>query len=61
LGRYIITSYGDESVRAFIPPPLPPDPPVRLDSFQRLLEQANQSLGRLDGLATALPDLNLFT
>lgn len=39
---------------------LPPIPPVRLDSLQQLLEQANQSLGRLDGLASVLPNLHLF-
>jgi Fic family protein len=47
-------------VRAFVPPPLPPDPPVRLDGLQVLLEQANQAVGRLDGLASLLPDLSLF-
>ena len=60
LGRYIVTAYGEESVRAFVPPPLPPDPPVRLEALHRLLEQANQSLGRLDGLASVLPNLSLF-
>jgi len=60
LGRYIVTTYGEEAVRAFVPPPLPPAPPVRLESMQLLLEQANQALGRLDGLASVLPDLSLF-
>jgi Fic family protein len=60
LGRYIVTNYGEEVVRAFVPPPLPPEPPVRLESLQRLLEQANQALGRLDGLASILPNLQLF-
>lgn len=60
LGRYVTRSYGDESVRAFIPPPLPPDPSVRLDGLQRLLEEASQSLGRLDGLASVLPNLQLL-
>jgi Fic family protein len=60
LGRYIVKNYGEESVRAFVPPPLPPIPPVRLDALQLLLEQANQSLGRLDGLASVLPNLSLF-
>jgi Fic family protein len=53
----MVKAYGDESVRAFVPPP---NPPVRLDGLQLLLEQANQSLGRLDGLSSALPSLNLF-
>ncbi len=60
LGRYVTQEGGGEVVRAFVPPPLPPDPPVRLDGLQLLLEQANQSLGRLDGLASVLPDLSLF-
>jgi Fic family protein len=60
LGRYIVKAYGEESVKAFVPPPLPPSPPVRLDELQLLLEQANQSLGRLDGLASVIPDLSLF-
>ena len=50
----------DEQVRAFVPPVLPPNPRVRLDHLQVLLEKANQAVGRLDGLASALPDFSLF-
>src|SRR2546422_24289 len=60
LGEYIVSTLGGETVRAFLPPALPPIPAVRLDSLQVLLEQANQALGRLDGLASVLPDLSLF-
>lgn len=60
LGKYAVTRYHGEDVRAFIPRPLPPSPPVQLNSLQQLLEQANQALGRLDGLASILPDLSLF-
>jgi Fic family protein len=60
LGRYVVKTYEKETVRAFVPPPLPPDPPLRLDGLQQLLEQANQAVGRLDGLASILPDLSLF-
>ena len=60
LGRYIVKTYGEETVLAFVPPPLPPSPAVRLETLQRLLEQANQALGRLDGLASVLPNLSLF-
>src|SRR5260370_40662340 len=60
LGSYITSTMGEESVRAFVPPPLPPVPAPRLDGLQVLLEQANQALGRLDGLASVLPDLSLF-
>jgi len=60
LGRYLVKTYDGERVRAFVPPALPPDPPVRLDGLQLLLERANQALGRLDGVASILPDLSLF-
>ena len=53
-------SSGGETVRANVPPPLPPDPPLNLAGLQLLLEQANQSIGRLDGLGSILPDLPLF-
>lgn len=47
-------------MRSFIPPPLPPSPPPDLTDLQSLLEQARQALGRLDGLASMLPDISLF-
>jgi Fic family protein len=55
-----VKTYEGETVRAFIPPPLPPNPKTRLDGLQQILEQANQALGRLDGLASILPDLSLL-
>lgn len=60
LGRYVAKVFEGETVRAFVPPPLPPVPPVQLDRLQLLLEQANQAVGRLDGLASLLPDLSLL-
>lgn len=60
LGRYVVKTYENEAVRAFVPPPLPPNPPVRLDGLQQLLDKTNQAIGRLDGLASILPDLSLF-
>ncbi len=60
LGRYVVNSYGSETVRAFVPSPLPPNPTVLLDGLQSLLERANQAVGRLDGLASILPDVSLL-
>ncbi len=60
-GRYEITSAGGEQVRAFIPAPLPPKPPLVPDgSLQQALESAGLALGRLDSIATLLPDKALF-
>lgn len=60
LGRYKTFTADGETVRAFLPPSLPPSPAVKIDALQMLLEQANQALGRLDGLASVLPDPTLF-
>ena len=60
LGAYLVSTVAGEQVRAFVPPPLPPKPPVQLEGLQSLLEQANQALGRLDGLASTIPDVSLF-
>lgn len=60
-GTYITTSTAGESVRAFVPRPLPPDPPIQLvDRDHDLIEKACRALGRLDGIATLLPDVSLF-
>ncbi len=60
-GRYEATAVGGETVRAFVPAPLPPQPPLDLDGgLQRTLEAATLALGRLDGVSTLLPDTSLF-
>lgn len=61
LGHYETSGVAGESVRAFIPPPLPPDPPLAITAeLQDLIERANRGLGRLDGVARILPDPSLF-
>ena len=46
---------------AFIPENLPPDPALRVDvHMQRLLQDASLELGRLDGLASILPNPDGF-
>ena len=47
--------------RAFIPAPLPPDPPIAMDDeLQTLLSAADRALGRLDGSIQTLPASDLF-
>ena len=46
---------------AFIPKPLPPDPPIYLDAeMLELLSLADRALGRLDGSTEVLPNPELF-
>jgi Fic family protein len=60
-GRFDITRAGGEEVRAFVPSPLPPEPPLELSGGrQRLLEQATLALGRLDSITSLLPEPHLF-
>lgn len=57
-GQYVKQASG---YRAFVPAPLPPDPPVAMDAeLTRLLSEADRSLGRLDGIGSVLPNPNLF-
>lgn len=57
-GRYIRQSSG---YKAFIPSPLPPDPPLKMDNeMMSLVSRADRALGRLDGSIQTLPDANLF-
>ena len=60
LGQKIVISTTDEKAEAFIPPLLPPKPPVEIHRLYHLLETADQALGRLDGITSILPDTSLF-
>ncbi|WPD23471.1 MAG: Fic family protein [Candidatus Electrothrix scaldis] len=60
-GSYSTVSTVGESVRAFIPAPLPPEPPLAWDSALReKFDRALVSLGRLDAVSVLLPDTGLF-
>lgn len=60
-GKYKTTTAAGEAYKVYIPNPLPPDPPLNLDSrLHELMEKANWALGRLDGVTTLLPDTSLF-
>jgi len=60
-GQYLASTTSGEIVRAFVPAPLPPEPPLQVDAgIQQLLQETNLALGRLDGIGTLLPDTQLF-
>ncbi|KAA6465206.1 Fic family protein [Acidobacteria bacterium AB60] len=61
IGRYVTSTLSGERVRAFVPGPLPPaSRALDLTPLQSILAEANQAVGRLDGMTSAFPDLNLF-
>ena len=60
LGRFIKTPVAGEIVCAFVPPPLPPEPPIDVLFLLRRLSIAERALGRLDGITMLLPRRELF-
>jgi Fic family protein len=57
-GRFVQQTTG---YKAFIPAPLPPDPPLAYSGeLQTLLSEADRNIGRLDALASMLPNPDLF-
>lgn len=60
-GEFMVSVFAGEEVRAFLPSPLPPRPPLDLtEADLDLMERANRALGRLDGLSALLPEPSLF-
>ena len=52
---------GAAAYKSFIPAPLPPNPPIMLDSETLdILIEANKSLALLDGLSSRIPNVNMF-
>jgi len=59
-GHYVTVSTASEPFQAFVPAPLPPKPPVRWSpALRRQFDAALVALGRLDALASLLPNAAL--
>jgi Fic family protein len=57
-GRYVRQPTG---YRAFIPAPLPPDPPLAFDAeLQAFLDRAEHAVAALDALAASVPSVDAF-
>ncbi|HEX2919949.1 MAG TPA: Fic family protein [Bacteroidales bacterium] len=60
-GHYKTISTVGEAVKAFIPAPLPPVPPIEWTSeLREKFDKAHLALGRLDSVSKLLPDTTLF-
>lgn len=56
-GTYSRQQEGDDQFWAFDPRPLPPEPPLHVETeLAGLLDRANRALGRLDGVTLLLPN-----
>jgi Fic family protein len=61
-GKYLtVSKVGGERVRAFLPAPLPPVPPLEIGGpLRERLDAALIAIGRLDSVTALLPDTRLF-
>lgn len=60
-GQYLKFGRGADAYSAFLPMALPPRPALALrPADQDLVERANRAIGKLDGMASLLPDTSLF-
>lgn len=60
IGRFVTTSAVGDTVRAYVPRPLPPTPAIDLTGLSGLVSEAMLALGRLDGVRAIAPDTSLF-
>ncbi|HEX7048034.1 MAG TPA: Fic family protein [Gammaproteobacteria bacterium] len=60
-GEYVEASLSGSRYQAFVPSPLPPNPPIEWSAdLSTLRDKANRALGRLDMIDGILPDKHLF-
>jgi Fic family protein len=60
-GKYVTISTIGELAKAFIPSPLPPNPPIEWSpELRSKFDEALLALGRLDSMSTLLPDTAIF-
>ena len=60
LGQFVETPVAGEVVRAFVPPPLQPVPPIDVLAILDRLVLAERAPGRLDGITTLIPRRELL-
>ena len=60
-GEYHINLTGEFQYKSFVPKPLPPEPPVKIDEkMVGLLSEGNRNIGILEGLSRQIPNIELF-
>src|SRR5687768_5787377 len=60
-GRYVEVTTASERVRAFVPAPLPPRPPIEwAPQLRTAFDSALVTLGRLDAVTDLLPNASLL-
>ena len=59
-GRYITKKVSGETYKAYVPPKLPPEPPIDLTGLYPYLEKATLALAELNSIHKSIPNTALF-
>ncbi|MCF8081441.1 MAG: Fic family protein [Desulfobacterales bacterium] len=60
-GHYVSVSTAGEKVRAFVPSPLPPHPPIEwTPELRTKFDAAHVAIGKLDSISTFLPEISIL-
>lgn len=60
IGTYVTQKIPGESYKAYIPPTLPPKPPIDLSGLYPSLEKATSALAALNSIHKTIPNTSLF-
>ncbi|MDZ4322943.1 MAG: hypothetical protein U1A05_02505 [Alphaproteobacteria bacterium] len=60
IGTYITHKLSNEPYKAYVPPRLPPEPPLDLAKLYPYLEKATLALAELNGIKKSIPNKSLF-
>ncbi len=60
IGTYIVQKITEESFKAYLPPKLPPEPPLDLTKLYPYLEKATIALAELNSIHKSIPNTSLF-
>ncbi len=61
IGTYILRATAGETYKAYLPPPLPPNPPLDLSILYPYFEKATAALAELNSIHRSIPNISLFT
>ncbi len=60
IGTYINKKISGETYQTYLPPNLPPEPPIDLTKLYPFLEKATLALAQLNGITKSIPNPSLF-
>jgi len=60
IGTYVTQGVAERPYKAYIPQPLPPEPPLDMEALYPFLEKATTALAQLNSINKSIPNVSLF-